>query len=296
MPWTAFTSSAQGTGNTLYGNLIGTDAKGTKTIGNAKDGVYIDTDGVRIGRKGAGANVISGNQHNGILINPADSTAANVVIRGNFIGTDAKGTARIPNAGDGIFVAGGTHDTINANVIAFNGKTTPTPAVRPFLPIIVSPIGPGDGINVKGNNATGISILSNSIFSNVALGIDLGGDNAVAVNDSLDADTGPNGFQNFPVLSSAKTTGTKTAVTGILSSLASSIFRIEFFSSTAPDASGFGEGKTFLGFLLVKTKSSGKVSFSIKLPRVPTGRFLTATATAQSSGNTSEFSRAFKVK
>ncbi|WP_445171592.1 hypothetical protein [Microcoleus sp.] len=55
----------------------------------------------------------------------------------------------------------------------------------------------------------GLAILGNSIFSNNGLGIDLDNDadpsttDGVTPNDLGDGDTGGNGLQNFPVLTSA---------------------------------------------------------------------------------------------
>ena len=60
---------------------------------------------------------------------------------------------------------------------------------------------------------------------------------------------GANDFQNFPI-SLAAVDGT---ITGGLSSTASTTFRVEFFSSSAADPSGFGQGQTYLEFVMVTT-------------------------------------------
>src|SRR5262249_52419655 len=116
------------------------------------------------------------------------------------------------------------------------------------------------GVVVGGNStdgSTGNAILGNSIFSNGALGIDLGSP-GVTANDTNDGDTGPNNLQNFPALTSAATNGsTTTTITGTINSTASTTFRIEFFSSPSADPSGFGEGKVFLGSTNVTTDSTG---------------------------------------
>lgn len=86
-------------GSTVAGNYIGTDAAGTLALPNGGglvgDGVAVNvaSDSV-IGGKAVGAgNVISGNVAAGI--NAAFSLRT--VIQGNLIGTNAKGTAALPN-------------------------------------------------------------------------------------------------------------------------------------------------------------------------------------------------------
>ncbi len=133
-------------------------------------------------------------------------------------------------------------------------------------------------------------ISGNSIHSNGGIGIDLNHNN-VTLNDPLDSDAGPNNLQNYPVLTSATTSGGNTTIAGTLNSTPSKPFTLEFFSSPSCDASGFGEGETFLGSTQVTTDAGGIVGFTANLPvSVPLGRVITATAT-DGNGNTSEFSR-----
>ena len=139
-------------------------------------------------------------------------------------------------------------------------------------------------------------ILSNSIFLNGRLGIDLGGD-GVTPNDLGDQDLGPNTLQNKPVLTSAKTTSTgKTVVRGKLNSTINTLFIVQLFSN----ASG-NEGKKFIGQVAVSTDGTGNAAFTFKpTKKVAVGRKITATATDPrtapgSVGGTSEFSAARKV-
>src|SRR5262249_56894304 len=69
-----------------------------------------------------------------------------------------------------------------------------------------------------------------------------------------------------------------------------SVFRIELFSNPTCDASGNGEGQTFLGFTKVTTDDGGNASFAMSLPAVPAGQAITATATDLATNDTSEFS------
>ena len=87
------------TGNVVEGNLIGTDKTGTVALGNANQGILITlATSNTIGGTAVGAgNVISGNLDGGV-----DDDAGSNLYEGNLIGTNAAGTAAIPNIGGGI--------------------------------------------------------------------------------------------------------------------------------------------------------------------------------------------------
>lgn len=265
-------------------NMIGTNAAGTAAIGNTGPGISVDglDDSIF-------ANLISGNGSDGIVVEKEVSTTANVDIERNKIGTDVTGTKSVSNHGDGIQLnntpngqVGGTLST-SANIIAFNAKTGAD----------------GFGVDVLGAKATDNLILGNSIFSNGRLGINLGDNGGKPLaNDSGDADVGPNDLQNYPVQSSAVLTGSTLAVTGSLDSTAKTNFRVEFFASPSADPSGYGQGKTFLGFAAEMTNPAGKSDFVVDLPPAPVGDVITATATYVFAGDpveTSEFSKAIKL-
>ncbi|KPJ78044.1 MAG: hypothetical protein AMJ54_05645 [Deltaproteobacteria bacterium SG8_13] len=148
----------------------------------------------------------------------------------------------------------------------------------------------GPGINDSVSGGVNNRFTANSISDNGGLGIDLN-DDGVTANDPGDADTGFNNLQNFPVLTQASTDGVDTTVIGTLSTTAATTFTLEFFSSTAADPSGYGEGETYLGADTVTTDGGGNVSFTIVIAgaAVAGGEFVTATAT-DPNGNTSEFS------
>src|SRR4030095_13080229 len=133
-------------------------------------------------------------------------------------------------------------------------------------------------------------IRGNSIFSNDALGVDLGFDGVAAPNDPGDADTGANRLQNFPVLSSITPASGSTNVKGSLNSNASTQFRIDFYSNQACDASGNGEGAVPFGSTMVTTDANGNATIDVNLSgQLAVNRPLTATAT-DPAGNTSEYS------
>ena len=205
------------------------------------------------------------------------------VVQGNRIGTNAAGTAGIPNVIAGISITFGPKDNTiggtaanEGNLIAFNT---------------------GDGIHVVANVDLPFSnrILGNTIHSNGGLGIDLGDDGVTANDAAPDADTGPNNLQNYPVLTAAMTNGLGTFAdfAGSLDSAASATYRIEFFASTAADPSGFGEGQRYLGFTNVTTDGAGTVTFGVTLAAsLAAGELVTATATNSTNNDTSEFSAA----
>ncbi len=270
------------TGNKVMGNYVGTDKNGTAVLGNSEDGVIVaGAPNNTIGGTTAGErNVISGNGNNGVRIESGDATGNEVL--GNYVGTDASGTQALGNSGSGMSIDGASRNTIGGttagarNIISGNSS---------------------DGVAISGN-ARGVNLISNSIFSNGALGIDLLNDNVPNLNDPDDADGGPNGMQNYPVITSATTSGGTTTIEGTLNSIPNGSFTLQFFASPAPDPSGFGEGKTFLGQTNVTVNAAGNALFNFTTATpLAGGQVVTATATATDTviGDTSEFSEAVKL-
>ena len=269
---------AGASGNRVQGNYIGTDASGAADLGNSADGVAVFApDNIVGGTEAGAANVISGNDSRGIWIQGAGASGNRV--QGNYIGTDNSGTADLGNSADGVLFIEAAHGNIvggteagAANVIAFNDY---------------------DGVKVDGSTSTANAILSNSVFSNGGLGIDLGVD-GVTANDPGDADTGPNDLQNFPELRSAFTSNGSTQIKGTLNSIPGETFTVQFFSSPQKDPSGHGEGKKYLGEQSVTTDSNGNAEVTFASQDATAGEFVSATATASNS-STSEFSSAVAV-
>jgi CSLREA domain-containing protein len=273
----------QGEGNRLEGSFIGTDASGTTAVSN---GIGVLASGFATGSNPsesknevvggdtlAARNLISGN------ITGVDTFFGRATVEGNLIGTKKDGTTTLGNGLSGVVVTG-PGNIIVSNTIAHSGF---------------------DGVEVSGDDGTGNRILSNSIFDNGLLGIDLRGSDGPSANDTSDGDAGPNNQQNYPVITDATTVGTVTTIEGTLNSIPSSVttqtFTIQFFSSPAVDPSGFGEGRTFLGETQVETDAIGNASFTfVPAQKVPVGQFITATATNNATGDTSEFSQANDVE
>ena len=150
---------AGGDGNAILGNYIGTNAAGTAAIPNTWDGILIGSSNNVIGGSGGNRNVISGNG-DGIVISGDANTN---FIRGNYIGTNAAGTAAIGNGSFGVRVFTSNNEIGGVglgNVISGNGRG-------------VSLESPGTGNIVSGNfigtNATGTSAIPN-LQDGVSLG------------------------------------------------------------------------------------------------------------------------------
>ena len=267
-----------GTGNLVQNNFVGTNADGNAALANTPTcdcgavRVLNTADNTTIGGLGQARNVISGNSKHGVEVGTTDffHVPTRTKVQGNFIGITILAHP-LGNGGSGV-VINGTLDTAiggegdAGNVIANNGANGVT--------------------NIIGG---GNQILSNSIFSNAKLGIDLNND-GVTQNDAGDADSGPNGFQNFPVISSVSKSGDVALINGTLNSKPSTSFRIEFFSNQSCNPSGNGEGQTLIDSINAETDGSGNLSIFAAAPMSSiSGNFITATAT-DSNRNTSEFS------
>ena len=89
-----FIDSTAGAGNVVLGNYVGTDETGSLALGNAGDGILIAAAGNAVGGTVAGAgNVISGNTGDGVGL----TAGSGVVVQGNWIGTNALGSAALAN-------------------------------------------------------------------------------------------------------------------------------------------------------------------------------------------------------
>jgi CSLREA domain-containing protein len=286
-------------GNKVQGNYIGTTTSGTKDLGNHNAVFITDASNNTVGGTDAddgtvdgvvkARNIISGNFNDGVAIGSfgGGGAAEGNKVMGNYIGTDASGTQDLGNSRSGVLIfmpintiAIVNTTTVTANTIAFNGQ---------------------DGVQVTAGieNNTGNRILSNSIHSNAGLGIDLLGPGETSVsdvktdNDAKDPDEGPNNLQNKPRITSAKPTtigeNKFTTIKGTLNSTPGQTFTIQLFRNRP----GEDEGRTLLRQLpSITTDADGRAIFGTRVNRsaAPVGFAITATATNNSSRDTSEFS------
>lgn len=265
----------------IIGNFVGTDKTGTVSL--VAGG--LSPIGLEIANAVVNSNLISGNAGVGIdVISPG-----NTVIQGqcgvasseNRIGVQRDGVTPLPNGAGVVFeagnsVLGGGPCTGEGNVIAYNTG----------IGVTVSP-----GI-------TGVELRANAIHHNTLGGISLTGTTTPLQNDPCDADTSPgNQGQNYPVITTANVSGGSVTFIGNMEGKANTTYRIDFFSSLACDASGHGQGQTFLGSTTAVTDATCSTNFVQSLTAVPGQTVFTATATDTSTDpahfSTSEFSACF---
>ena len=264
-----YISTGASANNLIVGNYIGVDESGTKSLASDGNSVNIASPGATIS-----GNVISSSGGGaGIFLNAA------ATVQGNLIGTQSDGATALigpSNTNDGIDInasgslVGGAPGF--GNVIAFNG---------------------GNGISVF--SGTQNSIRANSIHDNVVMGIDLNGDGFQPNSPANTPGSGANNSLNHPVLTTAVISSSATTISGSFAGLGSATYTIELFSSNVQNATGSGQGRTYLGRVTVTTDANGNGSFTATVTPVPGGQgYVTATAT-DSSGNTSEFSSTVMV-
>ncbi len=163
--------------NLIAGNYIGLNAAGTAALANGGDGVVINggATSITVGIVGVG-NTISGNFQYGVLI--SDTNTSSIVVAGNFIGTNAAGSAAIGNGSTGVILVNGTtNDTIGfagaGNVISGNGFA-----------------GKNSGVDITGSGTSDNVVAGNYLGTDVTGSIALpNADDGVALFNSASNDT-----------------------------------------------------------------------------------------------------------
>ncbi len=238
----------------------------------------------------------------------ADASSGGLTISQNSITGSGQSTACFSgNGGVGIRL-GGSSSTLSGNIIYSNGNA---------------------GVVVNDASGTGNRITQNSIYANGttadALGIDLDDNgnygDGVTLNDAGDADSGPNGLLNFPMISAAYKQGTNLIVKGWARPGSTiEIFFTDFNEGTAAQGDNqlgnnldYGEGQVYLGAYVEgsgsdldagssnyldidgNTDTTNLFEFAIPMgPGVNSGEWVTATATLANS--TSEFGPVTQIK
>jgi hypothetical protein len=259
----------------VAGNLIGTDPAGKPSVGfaNSGNGVEVsDGNGTRIGGTGAG-------EGNTIGLNAFDA----IVLDGGTTGVRVQGNKIRNSNGNGVLIAQAAHDNTIGGTATGAGNVIVNSALRGVL---VTDTARANGI--LGNS---ISASGDLYAHPELLGIDLGegSERGPSANDPGDADAGPNDGQNAPEIELRRDRpGQPLMMSGKLSSVAHTTYRIEFFAAHC-DPLGFGEGERLLRVEpLTLVESTATFTHRVTVP----DRFDAVTATATDpGGNTSEFSR-----
>ncbi len=173
--------------NTIQGNLIGTDVTGTLDRGNTRHGIAVSSSFLTIGGTTAAArNVISGNNGNGIGLDPGSTGGQDgMTVLGNYIGTDASGTAGLGNGGSGIYFTGAPNALIGGtvmgagNVISANGGNGITAYRGTIQGNYIGTDKNGLTVSGLGNNLNGIKLGDAGSSAN---GVTIGGATAAARN------------------------------------------------------------------------------------------------------------------
>jgi parallel beta-helix repeat protein len=303
---------------TAVGNRIAANGANGVEFGVSARNLTLQSNFVGLAFKGAGNNV-------GVLLNGTDATldinvirnstaagiqvnatASLIKIQGNTIGSASNATPT-PN-GTGIFVNGATSVTIGGdffradNIISGNtqdGIRLANVAADPSAPLRIA----GNFIGTNREESAKVPNGQNGILLESSSGVKIFG-NTIAGNGAngvlLDKGSSFNLIQlNSIGIAAVGGTAIGNSGFGVFvqngSSRPNLTYRVEFFASDQADSSGFGQGRTFLGFQNVTTDANGNATFDATLPvRVAAGKVVSATAT-DPDGNTSEMSRAVVV-
>jgi uncharacterized repeat protein (TIGR01451 family) len=261
-----------GANNTIQNNKIGVNADATAIIGNGYEGISIECAN-NCSNTQVLDNIIGGS-YDGIRVTDGSGNTNNnaVTIKRNYIGTNKTQNIDLGNREAGIRIDGsmgnvlvGGPNSADKNVIANNKVGI---------------------VNVAAAHNT---FLGNEIYNNDQLGIAFNyyNSNNPTANDAGDGDTGPNDLLNFPIITQATENAGNTDI-GLSLDVPAGDYRIEFFSNTTADPTGYGEGETFIGYANVTSDGTGNQNFSTTI--TGTGHtHLSATATLIDAGTSSGF-------
>ncbi len=160
--------------NDIIGNYIGVNAAGTAALPNYRYGIQLAdaTTNTTIGGTTAGArNIISGNTDAGIYVE--DTPSINNVIQGNYIGTNAAGTAAIPNLTNGIHGYDAVSLTIGGTAAGAGNLISGNGSLAAQFPggIRLRPSSSAVGNHVITGNIIGLNAAGTGALGNIGNGI-----------------------------------------------------------------------------------------------------------------------------
>ena len=278
---------------TAANNFIGTNANGND-LGNGADGIHVSANGVLAGRSGTlgeGGNTIGFNGSGGIHV----INASNLLILGNYIGTNANGDNIANPFTVGLEIEATSGNAANNNVIGYDygdSFSDPLPSAGGDGNVIANH---GDGIRFSGDGTmTDNSVRGNSVYANSSEGLNLGA-NYVNGNDNGDGDGGTNNSQNHPVISNVTNCDDSSSPTTVDvtfkvrsnsgdSNYGSNGLKVDFYVA---DSEASGEGKTYIQTETYNNPLND-VGTVLQTDDATCDDFFVATAT-DADGNTSEF-------
>jgi hypothetical protein len=177
-------------GARVLGNYVGTNAAGTKRLGNSDSGVYVSGPNNIVGGTTGGArNVVSGNSWAGVSIVGVSATRNKVI--GNYLGTDRSGTSDLGNY-HGVLVYDAPDNTIGGTTAAERNVASGNTYGITIGGAISKATATGNRIlgNYVGTDASGTRDLGNSLYgvlvvdtpNNTVGGTTAGARNVIAAN------------------------------------------------------------------------------------------------------------------
>jgi hypothetical protein len=174
-------------GSEILSCFVGTNGSGTAVQGNSGNGIEVASTNNLIGNSGGYRNIVSGNGANGISL---DSGATGNNVLGNYVGTNAAGTAALANGNIGLLVLSNNnllgYTTGLGNVLSGNGAG-----------LVVFNGASGNRVegNFIGTNAAGTTTLAN-----IGNGVEVDGTNntigsTVSSARNIISGNGNNGLQ-----------------------------------------------------------------------------------------------------
>lgn len=274
----------------IQGNYFGLNRDADSVISNSVYGINIyAANGASISGADITANIIAGST-SGAGIYAYGKLLSDIEIKSNYIGTNQTSQSLSNKYGihslnldqaNSIVIGG--DDPSDGNIIGFNSQfgiylsQTSNTLIKNNEVISNS----GDGVSIQSPSSVNNTVIENSIYQNDRLGINLSND-GVTYNDQGDSDIGPNNLQNYPVIVKALYDGSELTLYGGFQSELSKYYRLDFYSNSGQDESGFGEGENH--FHTITGVSGSLYDFNtsplVLNTSLPEGhRYISATAT-----------------
>lgn len=249
---TTYGITFQGSNATVRNNFVTVNNSGIRTDSGGSGSLITLNE---VARPTAGHT----NTFDGILL---VGTVSSIQVTANLARDQQGGGIEVGHGGG----ATASNITVTNNTVRANGFTTAGGTIASTEPIGMDAYAAtGSGLVFSRNfvrdnagpgivviDSTGVTISQNSFSSNGGLSIDLdprsqdpntlGTPQGVTLNDNGDADTGPNGLRNYPVIVNAVLVSGELTFGGFARPGSS----IELYIAQA-DPTGFGEGLTYLG-------------------------------------------------